>query len=350
QVLFDGIPDPLILLTPDLKISWANKGAIKTAGKSLDLLLQRPCADLHEECNLPCDVEMVRTCLETGEPAHSLVGTPDERSWGLRAFPIHDTGGQVIQVMVLAHDVTEKIRLQAQTMRTGQLAALGELAAGVAHEINNPINGIINYAQILINKAAKQGETNEIAERILKEGDRIATIVGNLLSFSRDKKEEPRPVALQDIIQEALTLCEARLKKDGISLKVDIPKDFPCLLGRHQQLEQVFINLINNARYALNAKYRGTHPDKRLTISARVGPTDDQATLIVEDLGTGIPQHLLNRILNPFFSTKPQNEGTGLGLSICHGIIQEHGGTLDFESEENAYTRVIITLPRVKDN
>ncbi|RMF47406.1 MAG: PAS domain S-box protein [Deltaproteobacteria bacterium] len=345
QVLFDGIPDPLFLLTPKLEISWANRGATQATGRSLDLLLGRHCEELHGQCNLPCDTEMVRNCLESGEPTTSLVGTPDERSWGLRAFPIQDPEGRVIQVMVLAHDVTEKIRLQAQTMRTGQLAALGELAAGVAHEINNPINGIINYAQIMVNRAAKEGQTDEIAERILKEGDRIATIVGNLLSFSRDKKEEPRPVRLQDILCEALTLCEARLKKDGISISIDIPSDFPCLLGRHQQLEQVFINLFNNARYALNARFQGTDPNKKLLVSADVDREKGMATVVVEDRGTGIPAHLVNRILNPFFSTKPQNEGTGLGLSICHGIIQEHGGQIDFDSRENDYTRVILTLP-----
>ncbi|GAB4165589.1 MAG: hypothetical protein Tsb0017_12810 [Geothermobacteraceae bacterium] len=345
QVLFDGIPDPLFLLTPKLEISWANRGAIQATGCSLDLLLGRHCEDLHGQCNLPCDADMVRSCLDSGEPTTSLVGTPDERSWGLRAFPIRDPEGRVIQVMVLAHDVTEKIRLQAQTMRTGQLAALGELAAGVAHEINNPINGIINYAQIMVNRAAKEGRTDEIAERILKEGDRIATIVGNLLSFSRDKKEEPRPVRLQDILSEALTLCEARLKKDGISIEIDIPSDFPCLLGRHQQLEQVFINLINNARYALNARFRGTDPNKKLRISADVDREKGMATVVVEDRGIGIPAHLVNRILNPFFSTKPQNEGTGLGLSICHGIVQDHGGQIDFDSRENDYTRVILTLP-----
>ncbi|TYP00230.1 PAS domain S-box-containing protein [Geothermobacter ehrlichii] len=349
QILFDGIPDPLILITPDLEISWVNKGAVKETGKSLDVLLGRLCEELHRECNLPCDAAMVRSCLETGKPATSLVGTPDERSWGLRAFPVMNDQGQVIQVMIIAHDVTEKIRLQAETMRTGQLAALGELAAGVAHEINNPINGIINYAQILINKARRQGERNEIAERILKEGDRIATIVGNLLSFSRDKIEEKRPVRLQDILDEAMTLCEARLRKDGIHLEIDIPPDMPCIRGMHQKLEQVFINLINNARYALNQKYPQTDPDKRLTISATPLPGGELAEIVVHDRGTGIPAHLVNRITNPFFSTKPQGEGTGLGLSICHGIIQDHGGSMKFDSVEGEFTRVIIRLPVAKN-
>ncbi len=350
QILFDGIADPLILLTPSLEISWVNKGAVKETGRSLDFLLGRSCEELHKECNLPCDTAMVRSCLETGKPATSLVGTPNERSWGLRAFPVLDEKGRVIQVMVIAHDVTEKIRLQAETMRTGQLAALGELAAGVAHEINNPINGIINYAQILINKARRQGEQNEIAERILKEGDRIATIVGNLLSFSRDRVEEKRPIRLQDILNEAMTLCEARLRKDGIHLEIDIPPDMPCIRGMHQKLEQVFINLINNARYALNQKYPQTDANKRLTISARALPDDELAEIVVHDRGTGIPAHLVDRITNPFFSTKPQGEGTGLGLSICHGIIQDHGGSMKFDSVEGEFTRVIIRLPVARND
>jgi len=345
RILFDGIPDVLLLLTSDSRLTWANVSASKACGIPVEAMIGKTCRQLFEEHSAPCDVEMTERCISEGEIGTSLVTTPDGRSWGVRAFPIRSEDGKVIQIMELAHDVTDKIKLQAETMRTGHLAALGELAAGVAHEINNPINGIINYAQILINQGKKEGRQNEIAERIVKEGDRIATIVGNLLSFSRDRVEEKRPVVLNDLLQEALSLCATRLRKDGINLELDIPANLPCLLGKHQKLEQVFINLISNAQHALNQRFPAPCPDKKLIISARPLTDKGMLEIVFHDHGCGIPEEVRDRILNPFFSTKPQGEGTGLGLSISHGIIQDHGGAIYFDSLPGAFTRVILTLP-----
>jgi len=345
RILFDGIPDVLLLLTPDSRLSWANQSAAKACGMPIENMIGKSCEQLFGDHSAPCDPEATLRCIEEGVIETSLLTTPDGRSWGVRAFPIHSEDGQVTQVMELAHDVTEKIKLQAETMRTGHLAALGELAAGVAHEINNPINGIINYAQILINQGKKDGKTNEIAERIVKEGDRIATIVGNLLSFSRDRVEEKRPVVMKDLLQEALSLCAARLRKDGINIELDIPDELPCLLGKHQKLEQVFINLISNAQHALNQKFPTPCEEKTLAISARPLEQGTGVEIVFHDRGCGIPEGIRERILNPFFSTKPQGEGTGLGLSISHGIIQDHGGTIQFESPPGGYTKVILTLP-----
>jgi PAS domain S-box-containing protein len=241
----------------------------------------------------------------------------------------------------------ERKRAEAETLRASHLASLGELAAGVAHEINNPINGIINYAQILSNKYIDGAKEQEITDRIIKEGDRIANIVRSLLSFARDRKEGKREVSIKEIMADSLALTDAQLKKDGIHLIMKIPSDLPKITAQAQQLEQVFLNLISNARYALNQKYHQGNKNKIFEVTAEhiVKESESALRLIFRDRGTGIPSHISNKIIDPFFSTKPTSVGTGLGLSISHGIISNHHGRINIESVEGEYTSVIIELP-----
>ncbi len=259
--------------------------------------------------------------------------------------PIKDEQDNTVGILGIFWDITEKINLKREAIRNRQLAALGELAAGVAHEINNPINGVINCAQILVNK----GNDRDIASRIIKEGDRIATIVSNLLSFARnrDKKEQKTVVNIRDIITDILTLIKPQLQKDGINVKLDVSENLPKIIVHPQQIEQVFINAISNARYALNQKYHGMHPNKILEISGKEMCTNNCLWVKVTfcDRGIGIPAQVLDKVMNPFFTTKPRNQGTGLGLSISHNIIKEHGGKINIDSIEGEFTKVEVILP-----
>ena len=245
--------------------------------------------------------------------------------------------------------VAQDITMQTETMRAGHLASIGELAAGVAHEINNPINSIINFAQLL-NDEIKRGEmpTEEIPGLIIKEGDRVATIVKSLLSFAReDDKKTKTALSVQEVLEEVLALTKAQIRKDSISLMIDFPTKLPKIHGNFQQIEQVFLNIINNARYALNQQYPHVDPKKRLIIHGSEEIIDEQPYIEMTfiDYGTGIPADVLDKIYNPFFSTKPSGKGTGLGLAISHGIISDHGGKLQFESHEDEYTKVLILFP-----
>ncbi len=217
----------------------------------------------------------------------------------------------------------------------------------MAHEINNPISGIINYAQILSNKINKGSKEHDIANRILKESDRIANIVTGLLSFARDSKEEKRPVHIHEITSDSLALTETQIKKDGIKLKVNITPDLPRIIAQPQQIEQVFLNIISNAREALNQKYPNTHKDKILDITAKEAIIDNNPYIQIKfyDKGIGIPPEIIDKIMNPFFSTKPTASSTGLGLSISHGIISDHGGKITIKSIKGKFTKVIINLP-----
>lgn len=257
---------------------------------------------------------------------------------------IFDDEGNFEGIVCVAQDIT----IQTEALRAGHLASIGELAAGVAHEINNPINGIINFAQIMIDELDKGGVPDkEIPAMIIKEGDRVATIVRSLLSFAREGENVMKLISLHEILDEVLALAEAQIHKDGINLTVDVPMTLPVIRGNFQQIQQVFLNIINNARYALNKKYPGSNPNKNILIQGReeIVGNRPMVRIVFRDQGTGIPAHLIDKVMNPFFSTKPAGTGTGLGLAISHGIISSHEGKLTIESDEGQYTMISILLP-----
>jgi signal transduction histidine kinase len=347
HTLLDAIPDTLILLSPDLKVMWANKGASLEFARDISEITGKCCYELWHSRSNQCDVCHVRKSFLTGQAEITRRSTPDGRLLDSKSFPIKDEDGRTNNVILIVSDVTEKTTLEADAMRASHLASLGELAAGVAHEINNPINGIINYAQLIANKSTEGSKENDIAKRIIKEGDRISGIVRNLLSFARERREEKLAVGLQRIIVDTITLTEAQVRKDGIHIKMDIPGDLPQIIANPQQIQQVFLNIISNARYALNKKYSRAHENKRLEISAKKIPIEGlpHVRITFYDSGCGIPADILDKVINPFFSTKPSGHGTGLGLSISHGLVKDHGGRLMLESEEGRFTRVMVDLP-----
>ncbi len=353
NTLLNGIPDNLVLLSPDLRIMWANKAAAKVFGKDVSKLKGEYCYGIC--CNIfsPCENCPTSKSFLSGKEETAEILTSDGKVWDIRAFPIKDQAGNVKSVIELAGDITEKINLRAGAMRTKHLASLGELAAGVAHEINNPINNIINYAQLLIDEAKEIDTDNEISRRIIRDSERIAAIVRSLLSFARFRKEDKVNIALHDIFSDTLSLTSAQIRKDGIDLTINIP-DEPIKISAHPQLiQQVFLNIISNSRYALNQKFPGTDKDKVLEIECERTNDNNKpfVEIIFNDRGTGIPRDILEKILNPFFSTKPTHIGTGLGLSISHGIISEHGGKFMVESIEGDFTKITIYLPEaLSDN
>ena len=352
NTLLDAMTDSLVLLSSDLRVMWANSAAASMLGREPSALIGLHCFEMWYNRSEPCEDCFVVRSFSTGNNENSQLTTPSGRLMDGRAFPIKGEEGAVNSVIIVLTDITEKTALQAEAMRSSHLASLGELAAGVAHEINNPINGIINYAQILANKIAAGSKENEISQRIIREGDRIAGIVRGLLSFARERKEERITVAIQKILGDTLTLTETQIRKDGIELLVNIQDGLPDIFANLQQIQQVFLNVISNARYALNQKYPGTHTEKKLEISVERTLVDNAPFVraVFFDKGIGIPADIIDKVMHPFFSTKPSGLGTGLGLSISHGIIGSHGGRLTVESVEGAYTKVAIDLPAKERN
>lgn len=271
-------------------------------------------------------------------------------------------GGNLIKnpavsaIIVNSRDITERKMMQEEMVKTGHLASIGELAAGVAHEINNPLNGVINYAQILINKLKAEGIEREkdimidISSRIIKEGNRIAGIVKGLLSFARESKEEKRRVHIREILSDTLFLYEAQMRKDGVNLKVDIPEGLSEIIANPQEIQQVFLNIVSNARYTLNQKYPERHKDKVIEIRGAEVKIDDcpYVKITFYDRGAGIPANIIGRVCDPFYTTKPRGEGTGLGLSISYGIIKSYDGSFLINSVEGEFTEVTVMLPSIR--
>jgi PAS domain S-box-containing protein len=352
--LYDNAPDMYHTLNKDEIIIDCNKTEAMMLGYSKDDIIGRPLAHFLTQDSRKFLDSDYDTLQEKGA-MFNLERTfmrKDGTTFPaiINIFANFNEHGILTGTRAIARDITELKQAEAETMRAGHLASLGELAAGVAHEINNPINGIINYAEILARKSARGSRDKDVASRIIKEGDRIANIVKSLLSFARDSKEEKNPVHVYTIMSESLALTETQMRKDGIKLKINIPDNLPPIIAQPQQIEQVFLNILSNARYALNEKYNGEHDKKILEIKCNEISIDNSPYIrtVFHDYGTGIPVRIVDKIMNPFFSTKAGNAGTGLGLSISHGIVSNHNGKLVFESNEGEFTKVLIDLPAHK--
>lgn len=352
HTLLNAISDPLILLSPGMRAVWTNKQAMSLLHSSNTNMTEQCCKDIFKNPNFSCDSCPVKKTFRTGKEEALELSTDDGRFWDIKTFPIKDEQGKVINVIEWASDITEKKVLEAENIRTKQLASLGEIAAGVAHEINNPINSIINCAQILINKSSEENKTDDIAPLIIKEGKRIAAIVRCLLSFARPGNRQMNPASIDMILSDTLTLIGEQIKKDGITIKKNIPHDLPFIKVNYQEIEQVFLNIISNARYALNQKFPDTDKNKYLEIKAEKKQKSCSSFVRISfyDRGTGIPSHIKDKVIKPFFSTKILGIGTGLGLSISHNIINDHGGKIMLDSVEGEFTKIIIDLPMYNKN
>jgi signal transduction histidine kinase len=247
-----------------------------------------------------------------------------------------------------AKRIEKSRQLMAERLKQQQkLEAIGMLAGGVAHEINNPINGIMNYAQLILDKLPENIGARRYVDEIIYETNRVATIVRNLLSFARQGSRTFRPTKLPDITKAVLGLIRTIVKHDQISLNVDLGENLPLVNCDGQRIQQVLLNLLTNARDALNERYPEFDDDKMINITAHVLEEDavQWLRIVVEDHGVGIPEGINDRIFDPFFTTKPNDVGTGLGLSITHGIVEEHGGRISVESSLGHWTRFRVDLP-----
>ena len=252
------------------------------------------------------------------------------------------------KLLTISTDISERKRFDAQVRQQQRLESIGTLASGVAHEINNPIQGIMNYAELIADDASGSAQIHEFAQEIRAESERVATIVRNLLTFSRQERDaELEAVPPFELVEAAVSLIQIVLRKDGITLHVDVPRSLPELRCRPQQIRQILMNLVTNARDALDERYPGFDPRKTLSLRATTLEQQGRSWLrfSVEDSGAGIPEALRSRIFDPFFTTKARERGTGLGLSVSHGIALEHGGELGVESELGVGTTFHLTLP-----
>ena len=262
------------------------------------------------------------------------------RGGSLLATPI-EGDGRVVGVLSIVRDVTDERRLQEQLQLQERLAAIGELVSGVAHELNNPLAGVIAHAQLLLAVPGLDADVQDAAGVIHGEAKRAARIVGNLLTFARQSRPQRVVADLAVVVRDTVALRRYQQRLIGIQCDLEVPASLPATFADEGQLQQVVLNLIVNAEHALE-NHAGP---RRLRVEARA--EGDALVISVSDTGPGISPDVLPRIFHPFFTTKPVGKGTGLGLSLVDGIVKEHGGRIEVDSSPEHGTTFRIVLPRL---
>lgn len=366
---FDAISDPVAVFDARGEVLRGNRALAREMG-----------CDVTEVSGTRCD--SLGLCPEGpacpvadalgGATCRSQVTRADGRIFSVTTFPITNHEGGPSAVLV-AKDVTEEIHsarrlqqlsdelaeanarstaalerlkaTQAQLLQAEKLSAIGQLVAGVAHELNNPLTSVIGYSQLLQDELkdlpglASEQVTGDL-RRIAAEAERAARIVRNLLSFARRQAATREPQDVADLVGRVLALRTYDLRMTGIDLESHFESGLPMVTGDGGQLQQALLNLVLNAEQAM--RQRAT---RRLSVAARFDHDAAAVVVSVTDTGHGIEIGTLSRIFDPFFTTREVGEGTGLGLSICYGIVRDHGGEIHVESTPDAGTRFSILLP-----
>ncbi len=341
--LFDGLPHSVYIVDPDYRLIAVNQASSLTAaGRPPQALVGRVCYQALYARQEPC------VGCRMGETlAGGLITRRTERrreaddrvsEWEISTYPIHDEAGAVGQVIVFGEDVTEKRRLEASLAQAEKLAALGQLAAGVAHEINNPLAAIIANTQLLQRELpADNADWQESLDLIARAGDRAQRVVRGLLDLARQEAYEFSTTDVNQSLDHAIALIQHQLVAGAITLIREYALDLPLIAASRDHLQGVWLNLMLNARDAL----KGKPGEIRVTTRRQ----DDAVMVAIADTGEGIAPEKLARIFEPFFTTKAPGRGTGLGLSVVHRIVQQHGGQITAESQMGKGTTFVVRLP-----
>jgi len=269
------------------------------------------------------------------EPAATSVEIrAGERALLLTTIPMAEPGSAVL----VFEDQTDRRRLQEQLIQSEKMSAIGQLIAGVAHDLNNPLASVVGFSDFLA-EAGVPASLEEPLQVIRQEAERAATIVKNLLSFARTQEGERVRQPIQPLLDSTLVLLRNQLMTHKVEATLDVEPGLPEVEVDANQIKQVFVNLINNACQAIASDA----PSGRIWISAK--RAQDVIAVSVTDSGPGIPEDVAARVFEPFFTTKPEGEGTGLGLSICQGILKEHGGRISLESRPGSGATFTVELP-----
>ena len=337
EAIFDGIGDELSIQAPDYKIFRVNKAVTENRKTSFKELINRKCYEAYFQRTLPCEKCPVSVTIDTKQPANSIMKiSEDNTTLQIFSYPILDEKGNLLSVIEYMKDITEEQSLQEQLIQSEKLAGIGILASGVAHEINNPLSGIIGMAEVALEEEDISKSRSYLMD-ILNCAQRIGEIVRGLRSYSRAaKKEELSLVDLNEVLEESLKMVRLASKKTS----VEVIKRFQSIekiQANIGEIQQVFTNLITNAFQAMDGK------SGNLILSTR--SLKDSVEVKVSDHGMGIPQKYLSQIFDPFFTTKNPGEGTGLGLNIVYRIVTKYEGTIDVKSKEQVGTTFTIKFP-----
>jgi len=341
RALFDSIPTSIYIIDRKYNLVAINKDRALRQNQLPNVLVGRRCYEgLYDSENICPDCKVIESLFNGNNTTRTKrlwqsEGDPEE--WEISTYPIYDDANQVVQAIVLEQDVTEKRRLEAAISQSEKLAAVGQLAAGLAHEINNPLTAIIANTQLLQRDIDPQDDKRELVDLIAKAGYRAAQVVRNLLDLARKEQYVFEPTDVNKTIRNALALLNHEFMARSINLVFEPGENLPTITGSPDHLQGVWLNLLTNAMDALDNNANEIHVSSTFN--------GNEIRVIVSDNGKGIPPDRLNRIFEPFFTTKAPGRGTGLGLSLCHRVIKQHGGHILVDSQINVGTKFTVILP-----
>jgi len=335
--ILTSLEDGVIVIDAQERISFFNQGSESLTELSASHALREPYLRLFKKN--PWLIEMVKRSRPPEQASargegYLLTQSGRRAPVSLTVSPLQDRYGKWLGSILLLRDITHRKELEEEFKRSDRLAMVGSLAAGLAHEIKNPLGGIKGAAQLL-QRQANAPCTLEYTDIIIREVDRVNNLIEQLLDLSRPAKLDLTPLNIHELLDDVLLLERAAIEEQKVEVKKQFDPSLPAIRGDRRQLTQVFLNLVKNALEAMNDA-------GRLTITTRMEtgfhvrqPGKDWGKFIsvdVEDTGPGIKEENLPQIFSPFFTTK--NSGTGLGLAVSYRIIKEHGGLIRVESQE----------------
>jgi two-component system NtrC family sensor kinase len=342
RALFDSLPISIYIIDPQFNLVAINLDRSQRVNRPPTLLVGRPCYQAlyqRDEVCSGCRVaETLAAARSTVRTQHSGEAGNDEPSeWEIHTYPIYDDHSQVIQAILIEQDITERHRLEAIVGQSEKLAAIGQLAAGVAHEINNPLTAILANAQLLQREIPAPDDKQELVGMILHAGSRAAQVVRSLLDLARLEQYEFLPTDVNETIHKALDLVRHEIVSHCIQLTTHFSEDLPLVRASQNHLQGVWVNLMVNAVDAMEDQSGELH------ISTRC--FENEISVVISDTGKGIPADQLERIFDPFFTTKSRGHGTGLGLSVCDRTIKQHNGRIVVNSQVGVGTEFTVLLP-----
>jgi PAS domain S-box-containing protein len=342
--LVDNFPDLILVLDAAAHYTFVSPRCKEVLGYEVDDAQHMEFGGRTHPEDLPVVLALYKDILSGKQTIASLEIRVRHKSGDWRRIrfnfsPLSDEKGDIEGVVLSGRDVTDLKRLEEQLIQAEKLAAMGQMLAGVAHELNNPLTAILGVTELLRERGTTDEPTKRQLELTHRQARRAARIVQNLLEFARPASPQKKPVDLQTILDRTLQLHEHSLRRNNIQVDFNAQPDLPGVIGDANQLIQVLLNLVTNAEQAI----REVRETGRIQI--RAGRSGNQLTITVQDDGVGIRPEALPRIFDPFYTTKRPGGGTGLGLSICMSIIREHGGNIEAESLPAGGSAFTVYLP-----
>jgi two-component system NtrC family sensor kinase len=294
----------------------------------------------------PCPECPIKEVQRTGKPVFQRWQTESGLLLDLSYYPVLNEEKQLAAVTIILKDVTRKTKMEAQLVHSAKLAALGEMAAGVAHELNSPMTVIIGTGQMLARELRDESldDKAEVLSDIINCGLRCKRIIQNLLTFSRQDELPATEIDLNAEVERVLSLIQYQINRNQIRIVERLHPDLPKMIANGPQIQQVLTNLLVNARDALTET---EHEEKIIEVSTFLRGEGEKKSVVlsVRDNGTGIEEEDLKKIFTPFYTSKEATKGTGLGLSVSLGIAESHNGTIEVESRYGEGSTFSLVLP-----